>query len=146
MSEPDVMTAKELYFWDTESEFPMCGCGQPEDVLALVRDALELLRDEITVDRMKRLEVLCADRKDELFYLLLYTFDHAGLIEHGTSVYGSWLSEHGRRLLGGLRAHGCDSDAWRLDACGASTYDAEFAQVKARWDKDKHTAAKKDLP
>ena len=38
-------------------------------------------------------------KEDKYYELILNVLDHAGLIEHGTSIYGSWLSDKGDDVL-----------------------------------------------
>ena len=70
-----------------------CGCGQPVERLELVRDAL---RDCPLYDGTSR---NWATPLHEWFLCLL---DSAGLIEHGSVITGSWLTEKGTRLLTAL--------------------------------------------
>lgn len=78
-----------------------CGCGYAEERLALVR---QVLRD-------------CPLYEDErwrsysgpLGEWLLSIMSHADLIEHGSSIGGSWITEKGKRFLAVLE----DEAAWR---------------------------------
>lgn len=87
--------------WD---KLGFCGCGDPEDVMALFRDALAGLAarwDGDPGDSGPELAVLPLD--DPRALLVRYALDAAGLAEHGGSVFGCWPSDEGRRLLEFLR-------------------------------------------
>jgi len=77
-----------------------CGCGYADARLELVREAL---RDCPLYDGSWR---KYDSPIGEWFLCLL---DGAGLIEHGTSIGGSWLTGKGERFLAVLD----DEDSWR---------------------------------
>lgn len=80
-----------------------CGCGQPEEALKLV---LTLLRLAPFYDSRPEIEALLPDPGVQM--IVLYTLDHAELIEHGGGVGGSWLTDKGERFLALLEA----TDDW----------------------------------
>ena len=68
----------------------LCGCGREsikDDLIAIIRDTDEIVKIP----------------DDPYHELLLHVLDHADLLEHGTSIRGSWLSEKGRAVQGELR-------------------------------------------
>lgn len=94
-----------------------CGCGNPEDGYEALRAALHAHHNEGgTQDSWaKRVEKVKAweekiDKGNAL--LLRYFIDAADLMEHGSSVYGGWLSEKGIKVLGFLNDFGTDPDNW----------------------------------
>lgn len=62
-----------------------CNCANPSFVISQIHDYLK--KRENPVDTSN----------EEL--LLAYVCDKAGLTEHGSSVYGAWISEKGRELV-----------------------------------------------
>lgn len=101
-----------------------CGCGDPEVVLQMHRRVLLVLKkrteetravplplldpalvnwDEVHNRHVKQDEDLAAAigaaRESPLWYLEMYLLDHAGLIDHGTNICGSWISPKGEELL-----------------------------------------------
>jgi len=70
-----------------------CMCGNPDAVFDYVRDILRCVRDK---DYDKQ-EVLAGS--EGAMYFTLYHLDELGLIEHGTSVRYSWLTDEGKELL-----------------------------------------------
>ena len=116
------------------SDMKFCGCGDPESVYELTRDLLELLRErweegaepqpqgpaseelaahegvKITFD-WRGWKQRFRDRiggGDGTYYAVLYWLDGSGLIEHGGSVSGSWLTLKGKHYLSLMQAHEWD--------------------------------------
>ena len=69
----------------------MCGCG-------LFNDRLNLLKEVLT-DMPIHTEPYPAWIRTPLGEWFLTTIDNAGLIEHGSSIGGSWLTDKGERFL-----------------------------------------------
>ena len=67
-----------------------CCCGQPEMVLAYVRDVLRDIKNQS-----------CPDKDSAPTYLVWYWLDSKDFTEHGGSVPG-WLTDKGRDLLADL--------------------------------------------
>ena len=74
-----------------------CGCGNPEAAAETLRVLLTLCP---LYDHQAELKALLPN--DGVRLLLLYTIDHFDLIEHGTGIGGSWLTEKGKDLLAAL--------------------------------------------
>jgi hypothetical protein len=100
-------------------ELKWCGCGNPDDALTFLRDVLQTMHDwseangmgrwneqnpEREAAKVREQELLPLDSPLALSYR--YFLDALDLTEHGGSVYGSWLTEHGEAVLAMLRAHG----------------------------------------
>jgi len=70
----------------------LCGCGQP----AICWDYLhEFLKTRDNDTPYKNTENAL-----ELFFM--YVVDNCGMTEHGTSIYGAWLTEEGKTALSWL--------------------------------------------
>lgn len=87
------------------SGFGVCGCAEYHDVI------VELIRlldwhDNIQDDRASYDTIFS---NVGTFYLMAGALDRLGLVEHGTSVRGGWLTRHGEALLRGLRATTADA-------------------------------------
>jgi hypothetical protein len=88
----------------TADDLRFCGCGCPEDAYNLVRDILALAPFR---DHREELRALIGGG-DGAFYLVLYVLDSAGLIDHGTSIDGSWITKKGSHYLALMQRHGFD--------------------------------------
>lgn len=89
------VTAADLIhtFWYGKAN--MCGCGDPEVVLAMIRD--ELARLSLKGDRPE-------PERAPAWYLLAYSLDAWGLSEHGTSLGWPWLTDEGEALLAAMQS------------------------------------------
>lgn len=83
----------------------LCGCGNSEESYALVRTLLGLTP---FYNHTEAIEALVPDSAAR--HIVLSSLDSAGLIEHGTSIGGSWITAKGVFLLGVLRQLGDDWD------------------------------------
>lgn len=92
----------------------MCGCGIPDYTHEVIRRTLKI-RNDWQNNRIKYEEVqerykneLNLDPKDELQYgslqFILYKLDSCGILEHGSSIGGCWLTELGKMYLDVLNA------------------------------------------
>lgn len=81
-------------FFD-EGGLGFCGCGNPDDAYALVRDLLSLA--PFYEHRAEVRERIGGGTGTEM--LVLYLLDGAGLTEHGTGIGGSWLTAKGSHYL-----------------------------------------------
>lgn len=69
---------------DLVDELHICGCGCPENVYRAIRDVL--------ADPIKCNEGAYYD-------YMLYQLNHLGYLDHGSSIYGSFVTEKGKELL-----------------------------------------------
>ena len=74
-----------------EDDLPFCGCGYYRGRIELVRD---VLRDCPLYENGAR-----AKYDSPLAEWLLCMLDNAELIDHGTSIGRSWITDKGQRLL-----------------------------------------------
>jgi hypothetical protein len=93
----------------------MCMCGNPEAAIELIQAILELIeaRDRDEVIR------LCGGEAQA--QIILGVMTSADLIEHGCSIFGSWLTGHGKRWLDSVMYHGREAVAdsmWKCDDKG----------------------------
>jgi hypothetical protein len=86
-----------------------CGCGDPDDGRKLVRDLLALIPPpggNWTSNREAVAERIgVRDQDYGTWHVVLSLLTHAGLIEHGTSIGGSWLTPKGAHYLKIMQAH-----------------------------------------
>lgn len=83
-----------------------CGCGQPTEALKYVKEYLEILKMRDTsaesnardAQWTESYKLLDAKPVGEVTFVL-YVLTMLDLIEHGSSVRGSWLTENGKELL-----------------------------------------------
>lgn len=91
-------------------ELGFCGCGCPDEAFELLRQVLAAFSEKIDWDApdakerykdwAKRFrDLLPVDDNPGLAYSYLYWMDSKNLIEHGSGILSSWLTEDGRRVL-----------------------------------------------
>ena len=71
----------------------MCGCGQPQICWNILFTYLEHCASEPFYHN--------TENPFELFFM--YVVDHLKLTEHGTSIYGAWVTDKGKEVLIWLR-------------------------------------------
>lgn len=87
------------YVWEL---LGFCGCGDPDAALAYVADTLaKFALPEGSYDAIAA-QFDGSGIPDGLSYFYLYRLDDLELIEHGSNIRGSWLTERGKNLLGVL--------------------------------------------
>jgi hypothetical protein len=74
----------------------ICGCGNPEDAYALVRDVLALTPFHDNGGWRKARDLIGSNGA---YHLVLSQLDEAKLLEHGSSIGGSWLTGKGKHYL-----------------------------------------------
>ena len=72
-------------------ELGICGCGRPEEAYAAVHEMLI---------RSKTGKLIEPDEPHVLY--MAYNLDHLGFLEHGSSIYGAWITDKGEELLTAL--------------------------------------------
>lgn len=80
-----------------------CGCGSPESAWQTIRDYLynfSLVDDDWD---KRTLQIETGEQ-----YIVAYLLDHLGLIEHGSSIWGSWLTDSGEEALEFLNKWGAN--------------------------------------
>lgn len=92
----------------------MCGCGCPEDTHETIRRVLNIREDrfekDIKYDEVQKRykEELHLNTQDSLHYgalqFVLYALDANGILEHGSSIGGCWLTDLGKMYLTVLNA------------------------------------------
>ncbi len=79
----------------------LCGCGDHTPVWEAVVWELDRCGTRFSTGNRSDLET---GRQELIAHLLC----HLELTEHGSSVYGGWLTEKGIDVLGFLKSHGAD--------------------------------------
>lgn len=89
----DGVTWSSLESWFFIGILNGCGCGTSEE---LSKKGIELLKDIAIPERdYNRFAIYYNDSFWELF---MHWFDSAGLTEHGTSIFGAWLTDKGKAV------------------------------------------------
>lgn len=107
-------------------DIPLCGCGDPQAGRALVHQLLTLT-PFYEDGHAQQAEALCGT--NGAFQIIIGLLNHAGLLEHGSSHHGSWLTDRGRWVL------------WAVDQLGGiDALDArlEHTGYPHEWDSKKH--------
>ena len=94
--EPDLIAVLKWYYFE---KLGWCGCGCPGEAMRTVAKYLEA-RSLTYPDNKERLKEYFQNGDDDpLVLCLAYEMDRAGLTEHGTSIYGCWLTDDGKYFL-----------------------------------------------
>lgn len=103
--------------------FEFCSCGIPVYAYKKAVEILDLIehrRDsgdyENPIDK-KLMDLL---DKDYSILYMVYHFDALELTEHGSSIYGSWITEYGKDFIRIMKEY----------------YKEEFEEIEKRTDKD----------
>jgi hypothetical protein len=81
-----------------------CGCGDPE---AAAQALLSLLKNPSLYRNEYFYQTVLPDPGTR--YLLLYILDRFELTEHGSSIYGAWLTEKGKAVRDALAREESDN-------------------------------------
>jgi len=94
-------------------ELPFCGCGDVEGRIQIFRTILLWRSAPAAMPGM----TMWRDNgpRQAMMEILLLVLDDAGLLEHGSNVFGSFLTGRGEKVLAFLKLHGCDPDTWPGD-------------------------------
>lgn len=88
-----------------------CDCGSRDGVAFMIRDILRAIENrtnnydimdtekayELFDEEIK--EILGFGRENVVFEFILHTLNAVDLLEHGSNVRGSWLTDYGREML-----------------------------------------------
>ena len=81
-----------------------CGCGMPGEAMRTIEKYLETRKLQYPESRDKLREYFPPDGDaNPLVLCLAYEMDRAGFTEHGTSIYGCWLTEDGEYFLWAIK-------------------------------------------
>ena len=116
--EEEIKNNREKVISDIKDEFGnllgICGCGNPELVLEGIYNLLILIREKSRVtnnglseeetnkaeEKYEELIGIGNDRKVNWLYLaILYLLDDKGFTDHGTGIYGCWITKLGEYYL-----------------------------------------------
>lgn len=104
-----------------------CGCGNPDGVSFMIRDVLRAIDNKVkNYDKMdiheaykqfdkELIEKLGFNSDNIAFEFILHTLNSAEVLEHGSSVGGSWLTNYGEEILCAFEIVGneiLDVDYW----------------------------------
>lgn len=88
-----------------------CDCGSKKGVAFMIRDILRAIEnrtnnyDVMDTEKAYELfdeeinEILGFSRENVVFEFILHTLNAVDILEHGSSVRGSWLTDYGREIL-----------------------------------------------
>ena len=94
---------REVTREEAEDELGICGCGDPEATRLHAIETLESMNSVGADGKLRDLDWSKFQYEDRNQMLVLALLDSKGLIEHGTTIRCSWLTEKGREVLAGLR-------------------------------------------
>lgn len=84
-------SAAEVIWYE---KLKFCGCGDPEGTMHFIAKMLELQKAGTYV----QFQELVKDNLGTVDVLLRYLLDAFELTEHGSSVFGAWLTERGKQV------------------------------------------------
>jgi len=96
-----------------------CGCGEPADVLGMLRDLLADMPLYESAERRERYQT-------PQYAFILAVLTEAGLLAHGGILTGSWIEPKGARLLAYLKA--ADLAALAADPVGLHFECSEYPE------------------
>lgn len=102
MSDEHALEHLYVIFYDGAQGLGLCGCGNPEAAYDLVRDLLGLM--PLYEDSRWRVAESLTGSIPGAHHIVLGTMERAGLIEHGSSLHGAWLTLKGEWCLAAMRA------------------------------------------
>ena len=73
-------------------ELNICGCGDPRTVYKLIHVVMKEIRES----RVK------TDDKIGYYNYMIYQLNAQGFLEHETSIFESWVTEKGKKLIEAL--------------------------------------------
>jgi len=99
-----------------------CGCGRSDDIPFMIRDVLKAInnrtknyyKEDLSFTEiyeqydMELIDVLGFDSNNIAYDFILNTLSSAGLLEHGSSIRGSWLTDYGDEILYAFKIVGDD--------------------------------------
>lgn len=69
----------------------ICGCGRPDHTYGLIHQV------------MKEISENGVETEATPYYdFMIYQLNHMGFLEHGTIIYGSWITKEGKELMQAL--------------------------------------------
>lgn len=74
-------------------ELNICGCGNPNMVYRLIH---VVMKDILKFSSVK------VDDYVGYYDYMIYQLNEQGFLEHGSSIYGSWVTEKGEKLIEAL--------------------------------------------
>lgn len=83
-----------MYFGQTE----FCGCGDSESIHRLIIKFLTAVHKSGVIDYKEIGNIILKNNEQMVEFVLLF-LDSKNLTEHGSSVYGSWLTERGKQFV-----------------------------------------------
>lgn len=95
------------------NELHFCGCGEPEKAMQYLVNILQALKtrgEDWNDENNKKVNELLPEYGCEpKAAITLYLLDGAGLIEHGSSIGGSWLTSEGHAFLEDMQRVGIEA-------------------------------------
>lgn len=83
-------------------ELGLCGCGDPNAVLDMIQEYLEI-KSSYNFGMFNKRETFAENYKEELLLFMMYVMDNKGYTEHGTSIGTAWITEKGKEFLAMLQ-------------------------------------------
>lgn len=98
----DKQKITEKEFVDLTCKLGICGCGNPEDSYKAVHELLLLVRKTRKTTSEPIYDKWLALMENPYALTVLYMLSDRGFLEHGTSVYSSWITSEGNKLIDAL--------------------------------------------
>ena len=79
-------------------ELGICGCGRPHEVYKLIH----IIMKAISKHGVKINQSITYEPWPAYHAFVIYQLNKMEFLEHGSSIYGSWLTEKGKKLIEAL--------------------------------------------
>jgi hypothetical protein len=76
-----------------------CGCGSPQCVHKFIIDILSKQNPKTKMLDYELITSHIEDNHDEAYQFIMHMLGEKHLVEHGGSVYGSWLTPRGEQFV-----------------------------------------------
>ena len=84
------------------SKLNLCTCGRPEEVQGFLSEVMKIqVREDLDWNSKRSLlkELITKTDPDLIFEFIFHVLESKDFAEHGSSVYGSWLTTDGEKLM-----------------------------------------------
>ena len=75
----------------------LCGCGSPSEISKFLIDCLVF--NENNIIDLEKLKLKVKENPDLVAEFILHFLNSVDILEHGGSVYGSWITDFGKQVI-----------------------------------------------
>lgn len=88
-------------YYELSNMLGFCGCGSPDEAMLYVGSILKAIEARTVSDWKVNAvgEAVNLSEDHPAFWVIWYHLDSRGLLQHGTGIRGSWLTDKGKEAL-----------------------------------------------